>query len=134
MNTWLGEYCAFIIIVRVVGKDGIIAFARVRRKNSSKRLIPFGEFVSVHIPRMSPERQQQGVLEPRCVEGLVMGYGRQSHSYLVYVDGELKQARSVSRMPLSRRWRTDKLQDVKVAVQDQHLKRGPKRRQGGAIC
>ena len=126
MFSWLVEYCAFIINVRVVGKDGITSFARVRRKNFAKRLIPFGEYVFIHVPRMSPERQRQGVLEPRSVEGLVLGYGRQSHSYLVYTDGEFKMVRSVSRMPLSKRWRTDKLQDVKFTVQDQHLKRGAK--------
>ena len=122
--SWLVEYCSFIITVRVVGRDGITAFARVRRKNFAKRLVPFGEFVHVHVPRLSPERQQQGVLEPRVVEGLVLGYGRQSHSYLVYTDGEFKHVRSISRMPLSKRWRVDKLQDVKFTVQDQHLKRG----------
>jgi len=124
--TWLVEYCAFIINVRVVGKDGITAFARVRRKNFAKRLIPFGEYVLVHVPRMSPERQQQGVLEPRAVEGLMLGYGQQSHSYLVYVNGEFKHVRSVSRLPLSMSWRTDMLQDVKFTVQDQRTKRGAK--------
>ena len=124
--SWLVEYCSFIINVRVVGRDGITAFARVRRKNFAKRLIPFGEFVHIHVPRMSPERQRQGVLEPRTSEGLVLGYGRQSHSYLVYQDGEFKHVRSVSRMPLSKRWRADKLQEVKFTVQDQHLKRGAK--------
>ncbi len=122
--TWLVEYCSFIINVRVVGKDGITAFAHVRRENFAKRLIPFGEFVLIHVPRMSPERQQQGVLEPRAVEGLVLGYGRQSHSYLVYTEGEFKHVRSVSRLPLSKRWRSDKLQEVQFTVQDQHLKRG----------
>lgn len=55
---WLVEYCGFIINVRVVGKDSITAFARVRRKSFAKRLITFGEFVHIHVPRMSPERQQ----------------------------------------------------------------------------
>jgi hypothetical protein len=68
--SWLVEYCAFIANVRVIGKDGVTAFAQVRRKNFAKRLIPFGEYVLVHLPRMSPERQQQGPLEPRAVEGL----------------------------------------------------------------
>ena len=124
--SWLVEYSAFIVNVRVVGKDGVTAFARVRRKNFSKRLIPFGEYVNVHIPRMSSERLRQGIMEPRSVEGLVLGYGRQSHSYIVYIDGELKHVRSVARMPLSRRWRADKLQEMSLSVQDQHLKRGAK--------
>jgi hypothetical protein len=85
--SWLVEYCAFIINVRVVGKDGVTAFARIRRKNFAKRLIPFGEFVHIHVPRMSPERLQQGALEPRMVECIVLGYGRQFHSYLVYANG-----------------------------------------------
>lgn len=56
----------------------------------------------------------------------MLGYGRQSHSYLVCTDGEFKYVRSVSRMPLSKRWRVDKLQEVQFTVQDQHLKRGAK--------
>ena len=78
----------------------------------------------MHVPRLSPARQQQGVLEPRTTEGIVLGYGRQSHSYLVLADGDFKHVRSVSRMPLSKRLRVDKLQDIKFTVQDQHLKRG----------
>ena len=123
---WLVEYCAFIINIRIMGKDGITAFARVRRKSFAKRLIPFGELVLVHMPRMSPERQKQGVLEPRAIKGVILGYGRQSHSYAVYVDGEIKYVRSVARLPLSRRWQVDALQDVAVTVQDQHLRRGAK--------
>ena len=103
LSTWLVDYCASITNIKVVEEDGITAFARVRRKNSANRLIPFGEFVNAHVPRMSPERQQQGVLEPRTLEGLVLGYGRQSHIYLVYIEGELKFVRSVARMPLSTR-------------------------------
>ena len=70
--------------------------------------------------------QRQGVLDPRSVDGLVLGYGRQSHSYLVYSEGDFKLVRSVSRMPLSQRWTTDKLQEIQFTVQDQHLKRGAK--------
>ena len=123
---WLVEYCAFIINIRVVGKDGVTAFERVGRKSFAKMLIPFGELVLVHLPRMSPERQRQGVLEPRAIEGIILGYGRQSHSYIVYVDGEIKYVRSVARMPLSKRWKADKLQEVSVIVQDQHFRRGAK--------
>ena len=57
--SWLVEYCSVIINIRVVGTDGVTAFARVRRGNFSNWLIPFGEFVNVHIPRMSPERKRQ---------------------------------------------------------------------------
>ena len=57
------------------------------------------------------------------MESIVLGYGEQSHSYLVYSDGGFKHVRSVSRTPLSKRWRADKLQDVKFIVRDQHLER-----------
>ena len=40
------------------------------------------------------------------------------------MNGDLKYVRAVARMPLSKRWGTDKFQDVGVSAQDQHLKRG----------
>ena len=53
-----------------------------------------------------------------------MGYGTESHSYFVFVEGTVKPYRSICRLPLSRRWSAEKLHEVSVAVKDLHVSRG----------
>ena len=97
--SWLVEYCAWIHNVRTRGTDGLTAYQRVRLRDFKKRLVPFGELVLVHLPIKGPDRRERGALDPRAVEGIFLGYGKESHSYVVYVNGAIKQYRSVYRMP-----------------------------------
>ena len=110
--------------MRTKGDDGITAYQRVRLKDFKKRLVPFGELVLVHLPIEGPERREGGALDPRVVEGLLIGYGKDSHSYVVYVDGHVKQYRSIYRMPLSKRWSAEQLESMHVSWQAAHEGRG----------
>ena len=56
--------------------------------------------------------------------GVVLGYATGSHAYLVFVEGPLRAYRSIYRLPLSRRWNADRLQDVNVTLKDLHAPRG----------
>ena len=42
VTTWLVEYAAWMINVRVVGANGIVAFERVRQRPFHKRFLSFG--------------------------------------------------------------------------------------------
>jgi len=121
---WLVEYAAFIVTIRVKGEDGKTAHQRVRKCDFAKRLVPFGELVLVHLPIKCPERQAAGALDARSKYGLVLGYGRQRHSYVVYVDGAVKEYRSIHRLPLSQRWEAAQLEQVAVTPKDVHGGRG----------
>ncbi len=100
---WLVEYAAFIVNIRVTGEDGMTAHQRVRKCAFAKRLVPFGELVLVHMPIKSPERREAGALASRSKWGIVLGYGRQRHSYIVFTDGAVKEYRSIHRIPISQR-------------------------------
>ena len=122
--TWLVEFAAFIITIRVKGDDGKTAHQRVRKCDFAKRLVPFGELVLVHLPIKSPERQNAGALDAHAKYGIILGYGRQRHSYQVFAEGAVKEYRTVHRLPLSKRWDTERLEEVNVTPKDLHEGRG----------
>ena len=124
--TWLAEYSAWMITVRVVGTDGAVAYERVRRKPFLKRLLPFGELVHVHLPLDGPAQTKRGALDSRAVDGVMLGYGDTSHSYLVWLP-HLQQVlpmRSVTRRPLSQRWDAAALEAITATKKGQHGGRG----------
>ena len=121
---WLVEYAAFMINIRVRGDDGQTAHQRVRKCDFVKRLVPFGELVLAHVPIKSPERQAGGALDARSQWGIVLGYGRQRHSYVVFLDGTVKEFRTIHRLPLSQRWDLERTEQVNVTPKDLHGGRG----------
>ncbi len=121
---WLVEYAAFIVNIRVRGDDGKTAHQRVRKCDFAKRLVPFCELVLVHIPIKSPERRAAGALDARSKYGVVLGYGRQRHSYIVFVEGAVKEYRSIHRIPLSKRWDVERLEEINVTPKDLQAGRG----------
>ena len=126
LMTWLVEYSAWMITIRVVGKDGLVAFQRVRKRPFHKRLLPYGELVNVHLPSDGPDRAQRGALDARAVEGIMLGYSTVSHAYKVWLPHlqKVKTMRSISRLPLSQRWCADKVSVVNVCARDEHTSRG----------
>ena len=120
MFTWMVEHAAWIINVRTTGEDGKTAYERVRGRGYAKRLLPIGETVLVHLPAKGPERATGGAMGPRAKEALFIGYGKTSHSYVVYANGSVSRYRSIQRMSLSQRWSAQKVQEVDVSVADAH--------------
>ena len=130
--TWLVEYAAWIVNIRAVGTDGAVAFERVRGRPFHKRLLPFGELVHVHLPLDGPAQNRQGALDSRAVDGIMLGYGDVSHSYLVWMPHlqQVRLMRPITRRPLSQRWSADALGS------ERHEKVPPcrKRRKGRPLC
>ena len=61
---------------------------------------------------------------PRVKEGVCVGYGRQSHSYVVFSQNNVGLYRSMQRMTLSTRWSADKVQAVNISVEDANARPG----------
>ena len=124
--TWLVAYAAWIINIRTVGTDGAVAFERVRGRPFHKRLLPFGEQVHVHMPLDGPAQTRGGALDAQAVDGIMLGYGEVSHSYLVCMPHiqQVRLMRSITRRPLSQRWSADALEAVNVTKKDAHAGRG----------
>ena len=124
--TWLVEYAAWMLTVRTIGPDGLVAYERVRGKAFHKRFVRFGELVNVHLPVDGPDRANRGALDARAVEGVMLGYGTMSHSYFVWMPHlrQVKLMRSIYRLPESQRWSAEKVGDIDVTVKDQTALRG----------
>ncbi len=86
--------------------------------------MPFGELVEVHFPLKGPEIRAAGALGPRAAEGVVLGFGTRSHSYIVFCMNQIKVVRSVQRKPLSERWKAEEIERVNVSCTDMHATRG----------
>ena len=69
-------------------------------------------------------RPRMCALDARTKMGVVLGYAAESHSYLVHVEGTVKPYRSIYRLPLSKRWSAERLQEVHVTVKDMHVPHG----------
>ena len=104
-----------MINIRNLGDDGKTAYSRVRGRPYAKRLLPFGELVLAHLPPKGPDRVAGGALDARAKEGIFLGYGQVSNSYVVFADEEVKLYRSVYRQPLSKRWSAAKLGAMHVS-------------------
>ena len=122
--SYLVAYTAWMITVRVVGPDGRTAYERIRHRPYIKRLVPFGEVVQAYLQPKSPERLAQGTLNAHAMAGVVLGYGAQSHTYVVFADGGIHLFRSIYRLSLPNRWSAEKLQEVNITRTGQYHPRG----------
>ncbi len=118
--TWLVEWCAWILTMRVVGEDGLTAHRRVRGRDYGKRQGGFGEYVMYKVPDQDELRNHEGKLAARWRHGILLGYSMNSPEYWVYDDGRALLVRSVQRVPLSDRWRADKLAEMQLRRHSLH--------------
>ena len=80
--------------------------------------------LQVYLPPKSPERRWMGALRGRTKLGVVLVYGTQSHSYVVFTDGVVHVYRSFYRLPLSKRWSGEQFRGATITRKDQHHPRG----------
>ena len=128
LMSWLVEFTAWLLTVRVQGIDGITAYHRVRGRGYAKRGVGFGELVQFKLPSKGPLRKQDGSLDRRWLHGIVLGYSRISHEYWIYCEDRAILARSIQRLPLNVRWDRDRLEGVSLSRHDLHKPRPAGRR------
>ena len=85
-----------------------------------KRLVPIGKGVQVYLRVKSLERRQMGALNGRTKFGVVLGYGIQSRSYGVFVEGTVRSDRSIYTLRLPTRWSFERFQEATTTRKDQH--------------
>ena len=101
---WLLEHSAFLLNVKVRGRDGLTAWARVRGRSFGLQAIGFGESVFFKRPTKGPGAQPDGNMGAVQSEGVFLGYSRSANTYIIGVAGERFESRSVSRRPEQNRW------------------------------
>ena len=111
--TWLLEHSALLHGVCVRGEDGSTPWARVRGRNFGQRLVGFGEKIYWKPPLRGPQHDVQGNMGPRLMEGVFLGYKRESNSYRVYSkDGEVVESRAIQRKPMQDRWSAEDVESI----------------------
>ena len=110
---WLLEHAALLHGVCARGEDGLTAWARVRGRNFGQRLVGFGEKVYWKPPLRGPQHDLHGNMGPRLMEGIFLGYKRESNSYRVYTaNGEVVESRALQRKPLQDRWSAEGIEAI----------------------
>ena len=124
--SWLTEYSAWMCCTMRKGDDGLTPFHRARGRPFTKRLITFGETVLAQEPTKGPQAQARGKLEPRWVEGVVLGYGSSTHAYWVHTAEGVDLYRSAKRVPSAEQWDRGLLEGVSATRKSLHQPREPR--------
>ena len=102
---WLVKHAAWILTIRVRGKDGKTSYERLRGKPFSKKSVGFAEMCLFRLPLKSAKADDEdGKLSVRWVKGVFMGYDRITNEYVFHSNGKIGKARAVQRVTLDRRW------------------------------
>ncbi len=112
--SWMVEFSAWMMNVRVKGEDGITAHHRVRGREYGKRQGSFGEYLMYKVPDQAELKNKEGTLARRWQYALLLGYSTTSPEYWVFDGSRAFLVRSVQQIPLSDRWRVDKLNEMQL--------------------
>jgi phage FluMu protein Com len=113
--TWVIEYAAWVLTVRLRGQDGKTAYERIRGKLWSRIMACFGEVVLFNIPLKWPQHSEDGKLWPIWARGVFLGYDRGSNEYMLWTQKKIVKARTIQRVTAENRWNGEALQEVSAS-------------------
>ena len=106
---WMLEHACLLMNTLVRGNDGLTSWHRLRGRPFSQQMVGFAETVIYKFPSKGPGHNPEGNMGVQGREAVFLGYSRSSNTYIVGSADGLTQTRSVTRRPLSERWRADAL-------------------------
>ena len=109
---WLLEHSAFLLNVKVRGRDGLTAWSRVKGRPFGMQSIGFGESVFFKRPTKGPNAQPDGNMGAVQSEGVFVGYNRSTNTYILASEGGKFESRSVSRRPEQNRWSAERIGEI----------------------
>ena len=123
---WLVKHAAWLLTIRVRGRDGRTAYERPRGKPFSKKGVGFGEICLFRLP-LKGERadDEDGKMSVRWVKGVFMGYDRITNEYIFHSNGRIGKSRAVQPVTKERRWSAEAIQEVSISPYATHVKQAP---------
>ena len=116
---WLIEHASNMITKLHVGDDGQTGYSRLHGKDTSERLVEFGERVMFFIPKKSRAK-----LDMRWRYGVWIGRSMSSdESFVATADGSVTKARAVVRLVEAARWNKPMIEAIRGTPMD--MKSGP---------
>ena len=105
---WMMEHTSLLLNFLVRGHDGLTPWMRICGRNFGQPLVGIGESLLYRYPSKGLLHNPQGNAGPLGAEGVFVGYGRNSNSFLVSTtDGQIVACRSISRRPEKQRWNSE---------------------------
>ena len=111
---WLLEHSCLLMNIMVRGSDGLTSWQRLRGRSFAQQLIGIGEMVIYRFPSKGPGHDPEGNMGAQGREGVFLGYSRTSNTYIVGNSEGITKTRSITRRPLSERWRVDALAGIQA--------------------
>ena len=96
---WLLEHTCVLLDAKSRGHDGLTSWERIKGRKFNQLLLGFGETVLYKLPSKGPRANPDGNMGTRRLEGVVVGFGRPSNSYMIGTDGGVVAARTIYRRP-----------------------------------
>ena len=116
---WLIEHSANLISRYKVGADGLVAYKRVKGKNPSNIVIPWGERVMYMPPKSTKIEDSEGKKHDKTKDdfrynvGIYLGIkGDSNESWIGAENGKVISARSIRRMSDDEKWRMEGIENV----------------------
>ena len=116
---WLIEHSASLITRYKVGADGLVAYKRVKGKNPSNLVIPWGERVMYMPPKATRIDDGDGKSHSKTKDdfryntGIYLGIkGDSNESWIGTESGKVISARSIRRMSDDEKWRIDEIESI----------------------
>ena len=101
--TFIPEYAAYLMNRLEVGKDGKVAYERVKGKKPTVLGIEFGEKL---LYKVKPVQKMEKI-NARWEHGIFVGIKRRSGEVWIAIKDKIVSARSVRRIPVEHRWGED---------------------------
>ena len=124
---WLVRHAAWLLLVRVRGRDGRTAYERSRGRPFNKRFAAFGE---VCLFKLAKKRgfdgyDERGKLATRWAKGVFLGYDSLSNEYLYFSQGRIAKSRALQRISEDARWNAQAVGEINVTPHDAYVKPNP---------
>ncbi len=111
---WMLEHVCLLMNVLVRGNDGLTSWQRLRGRPFGQQLVGFAEMVIYKFPSKGPGHNPEGNMGVQGREAIFLGYSKSSNTFIVGNGDGVVQTRSVTRRPLSERWRADVLAELQA--------------------
>jgi hypothetical protein len=106
---WLLQHTCTLLNAKTRGPDGLTCWERVKGRAFNQLLVGFAETVLYKLPVKGPRANPDGNMGAKWLEGVFLGFGRSSNSYIIGTDDGVVNARTIYRRPSENRWNLDRV-------------------------
>ena len=129
--TLLVPHVTFLMRTQIRGVDGTTAYQRLRGRPYATRLVEFGEVYRYKLKQK--DVIEGGSMAARWSTGLFLGMNSSDNMCMIFDEGKLEKARSITRLTDCRKWNMERVSGVNITPHSLFKPKGPTARFGERI-